>query len=156
MEKGIECGVRITKSVLMLKDDEFEARLQMLLPRVLFSLHQQRAAHQQVLALQSAKNGEAAFAAKTVEVYCRTKDSGNVEDAPEKGLGLECTIGIKQFAMELAEKAYSAYVEECLSGFRTCILEQRRLFIQQESQKSVQIDVAMKGIEVYCGTKHFC
>lgn len=154
MEKGIECGIRFTKTVLMLPDAEFEARLDAVLPQVNAALQQQRSSQKQVEAVFSSKSADAAFAAKTVELYCRTKDAAEIVDPLSKGI--ECGIRIKQYMVDMSDKVYDAYVDECLMGLRTSILEQRRAFVRQESQKSVQLDDAMKGIELYCGTKNFC
>lgn len=154
MEKGIECGIRFTKNVLLLSDAEFAARVDTILPQVSAALQQQRASQKQVEAVFSSKSPDAAFAAKTVELYCRTKDAAEIVDPLSKGI--ECGIRIKQYVIDMSDKFYNAYVDECLSGFRTSILEQRQAFVRQESQKSVQLDDAMKGIELYCGTKNFC
>lgn len=154
MDRGIECGVRFTKNVLLLPDAEFAARVDTIMPQVNAALQQQRASQKQVETVFSSKSPDAAFAAKTVELYCRTKDAVEIADPLDKGI--ECGIRIKQYVIDMSDKFYSAYVDECLSGFRTSILEQRQAFVRQESQKSVQLDDAMKGIELYCGTKNFC
>ncbi len=154
MEKGIECGIRFTKNVLMLPDAEFEARVEAILPQVNAALQQQRTSQKQVEAVFSSKSPGAASVAKTVELYCRTKDAAEIVDPLSKGI--ECGIRIKQYVIDMSDEFYNAYVDECLSGFRTSILEQRQAFVRQESKKSVQLDHAMKGIELYCGTKNFC
>jgi hypothetical protein len=154
MERGIECGIRFTRNVLMLPDAEFEARLAVMIPQVRTALQQQRTVHHTQQGLATSKSGDSAFAARTVELYCRVKDTADIIDPLSKGI--ECGIRIKQFALDLGEQAYDAYLGECLAGFRTSVLEQRRMFVQLESRKSVQVDDAMKGIELYCGTKNSC
>ncbi|MES3003850.1 MAG: hypothetical protein V4787_24380 [Pseudomonadota bacterium] len=155
MEKGIECGVRFTKNVLLLGDNEFEARLNAILPQVDQAMRAQRQQQKRVEAVFTAKGeGDSAFAAKTVELYCRSKEAAEIVDPLSKGI--ECGIRIKQYVLDMSDKVFGVYMDDCLSAYRTSIMEQRRMFVQSESQKSVQLEDAMKGIELYCGTKNFC
>ena len=154
MEKVLECGVRWKKSVLELPDEEFEKRLMMILPQLERTLEMQRIAYQSEMAISTAKSGEDAFSAKTVELYCSMKGGADIVEAQDKGI--ECGIRIKQFAFEMPDKIYKSYVEGCINSLKTNCMEQRKVFLQAEEAKSVELDDAMKGAEFYCSIKNFC
>ena len=156
MEKVVECGVRWKRAVLELSDEDFEKRLMMILPEFGRAIEMQRVAYHSEMALSTAKSGEDAFAAKTVEVYCSIKGEAEITQADQKGFEVECGVRIKQFALDLTDSAFSSYVSSCTETFRTSCMEQRKIFLQTEQAKSAELDEAMKGAEFYCRVKSFC
>jgi hypothetical protein len=155
MEKGIECGIRITKEFLELSDADFENRLMVMLPQVKSSMIEQRKAYMLEYALGSSKSTDDSLPYKTVEFYCSTKGAVDLSIPVEK-IGIECGVRIKQFVCEFSDRAFDQYIDGVCTGFRSSVLEQRRIYMNAIATKTAELDDASKGIELYCRTKNFC
>lgn len=166
MDKGIECGVRITKRFMELDDDAFGDAVPSCVARFKSMLFVQRRRYNAIQAVATSKAAVDSWSTKGVEVYCRMKSMNESEVSSDeknfvRALGLlatrvECGVRVKEFIFELPEVTFKSYVNAAAESFEASIREQRAAYQELKAQKSLDLTGALKDVELYCEWKSMC
>jgi hypothetical protein len=151
MEKVIECGVRLTKTAIMLEKEQWIELESAVLDRCIAGIRSQRKVF---LAIEgfATKSFVDLRVDKGVELYCRIKD---FEVVPEQK-GLECGIRIKQYVLEMPNETFEAYLAGARETLQISLAEQRNAVLSDTGTKDFVSPIPIKGAEFYCEIKSMC
>jgi len=151
MEKVIECGVRLTKTAIMLENEKWAELEPAILDRCIAGIRSQRKVF---LAIEgfATKAFVDLRVDKGVELYCRVKD---FEVAAEEK-GLECGIRIKQYVLEMPNDTFESYLMGARETLHISLAEQRNAVLSDAGSKDFVSPILIKGAEFYCEIKSMC
>ncbi|MEP3477270.1 MAG: hypothetical protein ABJN57_13680 [Hyphomicrobiales bacterium] len=167
MDKGIECGIRITRKFFELTDEDFEKRLPGLTNRFSNMLHDQRRRFTSITAVANSKTVIDTWTNKGFELYCKIEKGNDADNADKKGwaraLGLiasrvECGVRMKEHTFEMPDTIFKSYVSSASETFTEAVRQQRAAYLELEKQEKAFGDStsSSKDVELYCEWKNFC